>query len=146
VVQRIRCLLGFVVAACLAVPVLARAQGADPQILLVPASPEVPSLPFSVHERAQMTLKGILRNANCAQGYSVRWDTNRNDNYDDDAERIVTPANGTVYDIGRVFTVPDVRGNTRININVRVRNRCNNATTTGSRRAIRRAGRRTRSS
>jgi PKD repeat protein len=132
VVQRIRCLLGFVVAACLAVPVLARAQGADPQILLVPASPEVPSLPFSVHERAQMTLKGILRNANCAQGYSVRWDTNRNDNYDDDAERIVTPANGTVYDIGRVFTVPDVRGNTRININVRVRNRCNNATSTGS--------------
>jgi hypothetical protein len=97
-------------------------------------------LPFSVHERAQITLKGILRNANCAQGYSVRWDTNRNGNYDDDQKRVVVPANGTAYDIGRVFTVPDVRGATRMNINVRVINRCTNprAGAHGSFRLVRR--------
>jgi hypothetical protein len=116
---------GLAVVLCLLAPG-ARAQGVDPQILLVPASPEVIALPFSVHERAQITLKGILRNANCAQGYSVRWDTNRNGNYDDDQERVVVPANGTAYDIGRTFTVPDVRGATRMNINVRVINRCTN--------------------
>ena len=79
-----------------------------------------------------MTLKGILRNANCAQGYSIRWDTNRNDNYDDEQQRIVTPVGGTVYDIGRTFTVPQVRGNTRVNINVRAVNRCNNAAVFGT--------------
>ena len=123
--------LGLLAVSVLLSPAV-RAQAVDPQILLVPASPEVPSLPFSVHERAQITLKGILRNANCAQGYSVRWDTNRNDNYDDDQERVVTPVAGAVSDIGRVYTVPEVRGNTRININVRVVNRCSNQTATSS--------------
>ncbi|MCB9547572.1 MAG: PKD domain-containing protein [Myxococcales bacterium] len=68
-----------------------------------------------------------MRNAQCAN-YDVWWDVNRNDNYDDDWRKRATREGNslTVRDIGRTFLVPDVDGDTSYNINVRVRNLCNN--------------------
>jgi hypothetical protein len=75
-----------------------------------------------------MTLKAMIRNADCNQGYDVSWDTNLNDNFDDDHTRRVNRNNTTnaVWDIGRNFLVPDVNGDSSLNLNVRVRNLCNN--------------------
>ncbi len=117
-----RCLAALLLV--LVAPVTAGAQANDPQVIVVPYAPDDPAVPFPAHEGAQITLKGILRNANCAQGYRVRWDANRNGVYDDDVARVVQPTGGTVYDIGRTFQVPSVDGDTSLPINVRVDNLC----------------------
>ena len=86
-----------------------------------------PTLPHPAHEQARITLKAMIRNAQC-NSYRVWWDANRNGNYDDDFARDVG-RNGeanAVLDIGRNFVVPNVPGDTSMNINVRVRNNCNN--------------------
>jgi PKD repeat protein len=115
------------VMALLANPASVEAQAVDPQILLVPYAPNAPLLPHPAHGEARITLKGMLRNAGCAQGYRVRWDTNRNGRFDDDTERTVTPNGGSVYDIGRTFTVPRVANDSSTPVNLRVVNNCNNA-------------------
>ncbi len=101
----------------------AHAQVQDPQILVVPYAPEDLRLPYPAHEGARITLKAVLRNANCAQGYEVQWDTNRNQQFDE-AARVVTPSGGKVYDIGQTHTVGPVANDTSTPINLRVRNRC----------------------
>ncbi len=113
--------LGLVVG----LPVVALAQNADPQVLVVPFAPQNTNVPYPAHEGAHVTLKGMLRNANCAQGYDVRWDANRNGVFDDDANRHVTPSGGTVYDIGRTYVVPEVDNDSSTPVDVRVTNRCN---------------------
>ncbi|MCA9545028.1 MAG: hypothetical protein KC613_11580, partial [Myxococcales bacterium] len=118
--------VGFVV------PGVAAAQVADPQVVLVPYAPNNPQLPHPAHSEARITLKGMLRNANCAQGYEVRWDVNRNGRYDDDAARVVTPSGGVVRDIGRTYTVPAVGNDQSTNIDVRVLNRCTNGEAFGT--------------
>ena len=113
--------------AALLVPAVATAQQ-DPTIIPVPFAQENPALPHPAHEQAPITLKAILRNANCAQGYNVWWDVNRNGNFDDDGlPRLVHHSAGTVYDIGRTFAVPDVARDTNMPIGVRVRNLCTQA-------------------
>lgn len=114
-------------------PAFASAQAEVDQVMVVPYSQRNIQLPHPAHEGAQITLKAIVRNAQCAT-YHVWWNVNRNqlangsENYDDDYRRIVTRENTsmTVRDIGRTFLVPDVAGDTALNINVRVRNTCNN--------------------
>lgn len=119
-------LLGLLIPVCLVSGVdFASAQVADPQIVVVPDAPKNTRLPHPVHEGARVTLKAILRNARCDAGYSVRWDVDRDGQYDDDTERVVSRTGTSVYDIGRTFTVPNVQGDTSLPINVRVRNRCN---------------------
>ena len=108
------------VMALLVNPASVEAQAVDPQILLVPYAPNAPLLPHPAHGEARITLKGMLRNAGCAQGYRVRWDTNRNGRFDDDTERTVTPSGGSVYDIGRTFTVPRVANDSSTPVNLRV--------------------------
>jgi hypothetical protein len=105
---------------------VARAQNGGPEIIVVPYAPGDPRLPYPAHEGARLTLKAMLRNANCAQGYRVAWDVNRNDTFDDDTARDVTPTDGSVYDIGRTFTVPAVDADSSTPINVRVTDRCTN--------------------
>lgn len=98
------------------------------RILLVPFSQSNPALPHPAHEQARITLKGIIRNADCNQGYHVWWDTNRDGNYDNDFRRDVS-RNGTtnsVRDIGITYQVGNVDRDSRQTINVRVRNRCTN--------------------
>jgi hypothetical protein len=114
-------------------PAFASAQAEVDQVMVVPYSQRNIQLPHPAHEGAQITLKAIVRNAQCAT-YHVWWNVNRNqlangsENYDDDYRRVVTRENTsmTVRDIGRTFLVPDVAGDTALNINVRVRNTCNN--------------------
>ena len=124
-------LFSLAVAATLGV---ARAQNGGPEILVVPYAPGDPRLPYPAHEGARLTLKAMLRNANCAQGYRVVWDVNRNDTFDDDAARDVTPSAGSVYDIGRTFTVPAVDADSSTPINVRVTDRCTNQQSFASQR------------
>jgi hypothetical protein len=97
------------------------------QVLVVPFSQRNTALPHPAHEGARITLKAIVRNAQCAT-YRVSWDVNRNGNYDDDwafnAGRQGTSRN--VEDAGRIFEVPNVERDSRYNINVRVRNTCDN--------------------
>ena len=52
----------------------------EPDIIFVPYAPKDLSLATPVHEDAHITLKGILRNADCNSGYKVYWDTNGNQN------------------------------------------------------------------
>ncbi len=126
--RRIPLLARLMVPACLlAIGTPAFAQNADPQIVVVPDAPKNPRLPHPVYEGARITLKAMLRNANCNSGYSVRWDVDRDGEYNDDTERVVTRVGSSVYDIGRTFTVPTVGGDTSLPINVRVVNRCNGA-------------------
>ena len=114
-----------VAVALFAIPVAAQAQEQD-QVLLVPYSQKNPELPHPAHENAQITLKGIIRNATCGE-YDVTWDVNRDGVYNDWTRRV--SRNGTtlnVQDIGRTFRVPAVPRDQSYNLNVRVRNRCNN--------------------
>ncbi|MEZ4434715.1 MAG: PKD domain-containing protein [bacterium] len=85
-------------------------------------------MPHPAHEGARITLKAIIRNANCNAGYNVAWDTNLNGNYNDDFNRNVSILGGTtvVWDAGRTYVVPTVDRDTRLNVNVRVRNLCTN--------------------
>ncbi len=96
------------------------------RIMLVPYSQRNTSLPHPAHEQARITLKGIIRNANCQSGYDVMWDTNLNGEWDDYSRRVTRePTTQSVRDIGRNFLVPSVDRDSRVTINVRVTNRCN---------------------
>jgi PKD repeat protein len=95
------------------------------QVIIVPFSQQNPQLPHPAHEGAPITLKGIVRNAQCGS-YKIRWDINQNGNFDDDDE-FTANRNGTsltVRDIGRGFVVPNVSRDKQMNINVRVRSNC----------------------
>ncbi|MBU1896674.1 hypothetical protein KKB55_02770, partial [Myxococcota bacterium] len=56
----------------------ANAQEQD-QVMIVPYSQINPELPHPTHSGAPVTLKGIVRNAQCST-YTVAWDTNFNGN------------------------------------------------------------------
>ena len=113
-------LLLLLAAAALVAPTVASAQDAN-QIIMVPFSQSNLALPHPAHERAHITLKGIIRNAQC-NTYDVTWDTNTNLNFDDDFTRRVTREGNslTVRDIGRTFQVPLVDRDRSYNIGVRV--------------------------
>lgn len=118
---------GVLTAMSLPGTVWSQVENEQDRVLLVPFSQRNPTLPHPAHEQARITLKGIVRNATCAAGYDVSWDVNRDGNYDNDFSRFVTieGQSQSVRDIGRTFLVPNVDGDTRMNINVRVRSRCN---------------------
>ena len=102
---------------------------AEPQIVFVPYSPKDLTLAMPVHEDAHITLKGILRGADC-HTYTVYWDVNGDQQFDHkDNPREVSPSEGTVYDIGRTFKVPRVEANGEIPIDFRVYNHCTGVNT-----------------
>ncbi len=97
----------------------------DNEVKPIPYSQVNPTLPHPAHEQARITLKAMIRRANCGS-YQVWWDTDRDGNYDEEHRRDVG-RNGdanAVLDIGRNFVVPNVGEDTSFNINVRVRNTC----------------------
>ena len=108
-----------------ALPSSAAAQG-EPEIIAVPYAPNNLDLPWPVHGYARITLKAIMRNATCASGYDVAWDTNRNGDFDDESSRHVTPvgATNTVYDLGRTHEVQPVGTGQTVTIDVRAVSRC----------------------
>lgn len=109
----------------LLLPTLIWAQGEADQVIVVPFSQQNPQLPHPAHEGAPITLKAIIRNAQCGS-YEIRWDINRNNNFDDDYA-FTASRNGTtrtVRDIGRGFTAPYVDRDKPLNINVRARSNC----------------------
>lgn len=96
------------------------------RIMLIPFSQTNTTLPHPAHEQARITLKGIIRNANCG-AYDVMWDANRDGQWNDFNRRVGRDAaTNSVRDIGRSFQVPNVDRDQRMNINVRVTNTCNN--------------------
>ncbi|MGB0177983.1 MAG: hypothetical protein ACPF9D_12510, partial [Owenweeksia sp.] len=95
-------------------------------IMPVLADPDDVTVPHVVHEQGYITLKAVIRNADCNSGYDVSWDVNGNGNYDDDYTRFVGRNASFDTEIGRTFVVPNVSGSGPMNINVRVRNRCAN--------------------
>ena len=99
------------------------------QVVPVPFAPNNLDLPLPVHERARITLKAILRGAQCDAGYYVAWDTDRDGNYDDESSRLAlpTPYTQTVYDIGQTYEVPTVTRGTTLTLNVRAVSKCNPA-------------------
>ena len=113
-------------------PLSAKAQVQDPQVVAVPFAQQNPAIPHPAHEGARVTLKAILRNANCAGGYRVRWDIDADGNFDEEVERLVSPTAGTVLDIGRTFEVPNVDRDSRLPISVRARNTCTQADAFGT--------------
>ncbi len=115
--------------AALCMPTLVWAQQAV--VVTVPFAQSNPALPHPAHEGARITLKAIVRNANCNAGYRVWWDTNFDQVYQDNEPgdpnpgfRNVVPEGRTVYDIGRTFLVPVVDRDRVLGVNVRVRNLC----------------------
>ncbi|MCA9542876.1 MAG: PKD domain-containing protein, partial [Myxococcales bacterium] len=118
-----RRLAGWTVLFALAWPGAVLAQEQD-QVIVVPYSQKNPDIPHPAHEDAHITLKAIVRNAQCAN-YNVTWDTNRNNVYDDYTRTVSREGNTlTVRDIGRTFLVPAVDRDQSFNINVKVRNNC----------------------
>ena len=118
------CLLSLVV--CL--PHLAAAQEEQDEIKIIPYSQIDPDIPHPAYLTARVTLKGIIRNAQC-DNYRIWWDTNFNDNFNDDASRDVSrnAAGRAVYDIGRNFVIPNnFNVDSKLNVNVRVRPLCGN--------------------
>ncbi len=120
----VRHLLFLLLGLC-ALPSVAAAQ--NNQVLVVPFAQENPSLPHPAHEGAPITLKAIIRNATCTQ-YNVWWDVDRDNDFEA-AELIdlnggvvgsVTVEDGSVYDIGRTFSVPQVDHDMLLPINVKV--------------------------
>lgn len=111
-------------AAALTAPAVASAQQVN-QIITVPFSQSNTALPHPAHEGAHITLKGIVRNAQCAT-YDVTWDVNANGNFRDDfTHRVSREANSlTVRDIGRTFQVPRVNRDRSYNIGVQVTPTC----------------------
>ncbi|MCA9558594.1 MAG: hypothetical protein KC583_08530, partial [Myxococcales bacterium] len=101
------------------VPAAAWAQQEADEVVPIPFSQRNPALPHPAHEGAQITLKGVVRNATCNAGYDVTWDVNNDGVYNDytfTASRDGTT--GWVEDIGRTFVVPNVDRDSRFNINV----------------------------
>ena len=103
-----------------------QAHAQNDQVIVVPYSQQNTQLPHPAHEGAPITLKAIIRNATCSS-YVIRWDVNRNGNYDDDYAFTAQRDNTTrsVRDIGRGFVVPYVDRDKPLNINVRARSNCN---------------------
>ena len=102
---------------------------AEDDIILVPFAPNNLDLPHPVHERAKITLKGIVRNATC-HSYQVIWDTDRDGRFEtngQDFTRQVSPNNNTLYDISAYYEVPEMSNglDQRWPINVQVINQCN---------------------
>lgn len=118
------CLLGSLQSLTLKLP---SAEAAEPKIIFVPYAPKDLSLAAPAHENAHITLKGILRNADCTS-YNVYWDTNGNQQFDE-SPKVVYPSSGTVYDIGITYKVPRVSSNGELPIDVRVRNNCTHKNT-----------------
>jgi hypothetical protein len=115
---------GFMLFAFLSLMPSAWAEEETDQVIIVPFSQQNPQLPHPAHEGAPITLKAIVRNAQCGE-YRFVWDVNRNGNFDD--EEFVSSRNGTtrtVYDIGRTFVVPYVDRDRPLNINVKVTPTC----------------------
>ncbi|MEE2644791.1 MAG: PKD domain-containing protein, partial [Myxococcota bacterium] len=113
---------------CLLIPIMIAsvAYAADPEVIVVPYSPQDTRLPHPVHERGHITLKAMLREANCGNGYQVVWDTDRDGVFEpnQDSTRDVSPSGGVVRDIGLTYLLPDVSRDQNFPINVRVTNRC----------------------
>lgn len=104
---------------------ISEAHAQNDQVIVVPFSQQNPQLPHPAHEGAPITLKAIIRNAQCGS-YAIHWDINQNGNYDDDYG-FTASRNGTtltVRDIGRSFVVPYVDRDKPMNINVRARSNC----------------------
>ena len=104
---------------------VSEAYAENDQLIVVPFSQQNPQLPHPAHEGAPITLKAIIRNAQCGS-YTISWDINQNGNFDDEqtfsASREGTTT--TVRDIGRGFVVPNVDRDKPLNINVRARSDC----------------------
>ncbi len=102
------------------------AASARPVVVPVIYAPYDETLPHPGHEGARITLKAVLREADCAAGYRVWWDTDLDRNFDDETSRTVTATAGTrtVYDLGRTFEIPDVPERTTMGFGVRVRDLC----------------------
>ena len=112
----------------LLIPTQSWAQEETDQIIVVPFSQQNPNLPHPAHEGAPITLKAVIRNAQCGS-YEIRWDINRNGNFNDDYA-FTASRNGTtrtVRDIGRGYSVPYVDRDRPLNINVRARPSCGGA-------------------
>jgi hypothetical protein len=91
----------------------------------IPYSQIDPRLPHPAHSGARITLKAMVRRAECGH-YFIRWDANLNNDYTDDFE-FRANRNDTaraVFDIGRNYVVPTVQRDRSQNINVQVRNGC----------------------
>ncbi|MBM4292761.1 MAG: hypothetical protein FJ138_16215, partial [Deltaproteobacteria bacterium] len=106
------------------------------KIIVVPFSQQNPALPHPAHEGAPITLKAIIRNADCGS-YTITWDVDQSPAADIFANDTSFTANrnsttSTVYDIGRLYTVPYVDNDTQLNISVRARSDCNNTSTFGT--------------
>ena len=95
------------------------------QVIVVPFSQQNPQLPHPAYEGAPITLKAIIRNAQC-NSYRIHWDINRDGNYDNDYSFDASRHDNTmtVRDIGRGFVVPSVDRDKPLNINVRARSNC----------------------
>lgn len=134
--QRLLFGLGLVMVAQLASLTEARAQEVN-KIIVVPFSQQNPALPHPAHEGAPITLKAIIRNANCAT-YTITWDVNQDPaqpNIFANDTSFTASRNGTtntVYDIGRLYTVPYVDSDTQLNVSVRARSNCDNTETFGT--------------
>ena len=101
------------------------ASAENDQLIIVPFSQQNSQLPHPAHEGAPITLKAIIRNAQCGS-YEIRWDINRNSNFNDDVAFTASRegTSQTVRDIGRGFVVPNVDRDKPFNINVRARSNC----------------------
>src|SRR6188508_2928949 len=80
--------------------------------------------PHRVYEGANITLKAMLRSTCTSGTYTFKWDTNRNGVFTDDGSSATGTRSagsfGMVNDIGALFTVPLVSGNTYLNVTVLV--------------------------
>ena len=121
-------LYNFFISLLTALTIPLGAWAGEPDIIFVPYAPKDLSLAAPAHENAHITLKGILRNADCNSGYKVYWDTNGNQSFDESPKN-VSASGGTVYDIGITYKVPTVTSNGEFPIDVRVRNNCTNVNT-----------------
>ena len=129
--RRRRAVLGVALAALAWVTLWSSNAAAEPpKLITVPYAPNNLGLPHPVHERARITLKAMLRDAPCQSGYAITWDVNRNGNYEDDDSYTAFPfREGTgvyrhVYDIGKIYEVPEVDRGKTLAINVRAQSKC----------------------
>ena len=103
------------------------AQGQDERVVVVPYSQKFPELPHPSFEGDRKTLKAVVQNASCGNGYTVRWDTNRNQNFNDDSAFDVgrDGSCNCVRDAGRLYEVGDVDRDELQTFDVEVTSKCN---------------------
>ena len=84
------------------------------RVVVVPYSQITPTLPHPAHEGMHMTLKGIIRNAQCGT-YDVVWDVDRDGVFgtpgNNNESSIRVSKNNScdcVRDIGQAFKAPNV--------------------------------------